>query len=343
MAGIQFAGCGEHQSGQRFLDSSDPRLIRHVASCETAGWGFTPLPAGKDQKLPQEFEDGVLISAEGAVPSSLDSIENNRHNGRHVPDYYRKPTTRGRFCGRYSVRGTDPKTGRLNFRRINCGSWGCSYCGPRKAKTARRAIREHAERLNLKYFLTLTIDLKKVEYQHKKLAVPHLRFCFNKFREYLWRKYRVRPTYISVVEFTQAGVPHLHIMIDRYIPQAWISETWAKLGGGKIVFIKQVTIAKVARYLSKYLTKELLLSAPKHSRRLCTSRDIKLFPKFVSGISWELRKSSIWHMLAENRMRDYSIQPNLFEFISLEFDEKGYLEAFQLHTDGCRVREKESG
>ena len=183
--------------------------------------------------------------------------------------------------------------------------------------------------------------MKKVEYQHKKFAVPHLRMCFNKFREYLRRKYDVPPTYISVLEFTKAGVPHLHVLIDRYIPQAWISDAWEKLGGGKIVFIKRVTIEKVARYLSKYLTKELLLSAPKGSRRLCTSRSIKLFPKFDSEISWELLKSSIYHMLAENRIRDFSLQPNLFEFISLEFDEEKYLKAFQLHTDG--VREKESG
>jgi hypothetical protein len=63
-----FVGCDEHQSGQRFLDSSAPRLIRHVALCEAAGVGVIPLPAGKDQKLSQEFEDGVLIGREAPVP-----------------------------------------------------------------------------------------------------------------------------------------------------------------------------------------------------------------------------------------------------------------------------------
>lgn len=48
---IRFAGRNAHQSGQRFLDSSVPRLIRHVVSCETADRGAHPLPAGKDQKL----------------------------------------------------------------------------------------------------------------------------------------------------------------------------------------------------------------------------------------------------------------------------------------------------
>ncbi len=46
----KFAGRGENQSGQRFLNGSAPRLIRQVASCETAGGESETLPAGKDQK-----------------------------------------------------------------------------------------------------------------------------------------------------------------------------------------------------------------------------------------------------------------------------------------------------
>ena len=69
---IKIAGSNENQSGQRFLDSSAPRLIRHVESCETAGGGITPLPAGKDQKLSREFEGGALIGSEATVPLPLD-------------------------------------------------------------------------------------------------------------------------------------------------------------------------------------------------------------------------------------------------------------------------------
>ena len=114
-----FAERGAIQSGQRFLDSSDPRLIRHVATRETAGRGITPLPAGKDEKLSREFEGGALIGREAPVPSLLDSITNNRHT---TPDYYTRPIGRGKHCGRYSIKGVDPKTGRRVHRRVNCGS-----------------------------------------------------------------------------------------------------------------------------------------------------------------------------------------------------------------------------
>jgi len=137
---------------------------------------------------------------------------------------------------------------------------------------------------------------------------------------------------VCVLEFTQAGVPHLHVLFDRYIHQRWISKVWDSLGGGRIVFIKQVTVRRVARYLSKYLTKELIMSAPKGTRRITTARSIKLFPKFNSGIAWELLKSSIWQMLAEEQTRQWGMQRNLYEFISMELDEERYLKMFQLHN-----------
>ena len=80
----EFAGRGENQSGQRFLDGSVPRLRRHVATCETAGGESNTLPAGKDEKPSREFEGGALIGREAPVPSLLDPITNNRHNGPRI-------------------------------------------------------------------------------------------------------------------------------------------------------------------------------------------------------------------------------------------------------------------
>jgi len=326
----KFAGCGEKQSGQRFLDGSDPRLGRHVASCETAGGESYSLPAGKDQKPSREFEGGTLIGREAPVPSSLDSLTNNRH--ARTQDPYARPEGRGKYCGRFSIKGKDPKTNRTVFRRINCGSWTCCYCGPRKAKRARRAIRAWAESLGLRYFLTLTLDPSKL--RDWENAVSYLRQVFNKFREYLRRHFRVVPNFICILEQTERGLPHLHILFDRYIEQRWISKTWDRLGGGRIVFIKQVTVRNVARYLSKYLTKELLLSAPKGTRRISTSRSIKLFPKYNSGISWELVRESIWQLLAAHRAASFRRQLDLFLSITMQFDEESFLMSFEFAEDG---------
>jgi hypothetical protein len=333
----KFAGCDEQQSGQRFLDSSAPRLIRHVVSCETAGgdwssleWDTYPLPAGKDQKLSWGFGgEATDERAIGACLPSLDSIPNNRHSA--VPDYYARPLGRGKYCGRWSIRGKDPKTGRTVFRRVNCGSWTCSYCGPRKAKLAKFRIRQQAENLDLRFFLTLTLDPSKVK--NERDQVKYVRLVFNRFREYLRRKYGQPPKFICILEFTKRGTPHLHILLDRYIPHEWISRTWDKLGGGRIVFIKKVTIRNVSRYLSKYLTKDLLLSAPKGARRITTARGIKLFPKFDSGIVWEFLRESIWQLLASQRAASLERQSDLFRCILLHMDEESFLKAFELVAD----------
>jgi hypothetical protein len=163
--------------------------------------------------------------------------------------------------------------------------------------------------------------------------VKHVRLVFNRFREYLRRKYGQPPKFICILEFTQRGTPHLHILLDRYIPQRWISNTWDRLGGGKIIFIKRVSVRNVSRYLSKYLTKDLLLPAPNGSRRITTARGIKLFPKFDSGIVWEFLRESIWQLLASQQAAAMERQSDLFRYILLYVDEQSFLKAFELVAD----------
>ena len=66
-----------------------------------------------------------------------------------------------------------------------------------------------------------------------------------------------------------------------------------------MVFIKYVDIHRISRYLSKYLTKELLLSAPKRSRRVTVSRGIVLFQKNKSSGDWQLIRKSIGILFVE--------------------------------------------
>jgi len=334
---IHVAGCDEQQSGQRFLDSSVPRLIQHVAFCETAGgdwssleWDTYPLPAGKDQKLSWGFggeapDDGRVA----ACLSSLDSIKNNRNNVQTEA----RPTGRGKWCGRWSMHGRNPINGRLCTRRMNCKSWSCSYCGPHRAKMAKKSIRENADALGMRIFLTLTLDPEKIQFiADPMVATRHIKKCWNKFRTYLKRYYGVVPRFITVLEFTKSGTPHLHVLLDRYIPQAWVSNVWSGLGGGRVVWVKR--IRDVSRYLSKYLTKDLLLSAPKGSRRITACRAIKLFPKWVGQhTTQEILKTSVWSLLEEARMSRALTEkaPSLLHGreLVLEPDREGFLQAFE--------------
>jgi hypothetical protein len=253
---------------------------------------------------------GVLRSAATQQVSSLDEIQNNRNTG--IPRSF-QALGRNPHCGIWSIVGVGDG-GLQKFHRLNCKCWGCKHCGPKKAKRYRYLIAQLAEQEHLTRFLTLTLDPKKIQGN----SVSYLRGVFNKFRLYLRRKFGSPIKYIAVLEFQKSGIAHLHVLVDRFIPQNWISDSWSALGGGNIVDIRYVDVHRISRYVSKYLTKELLLSAPKRSRRVTTSRSLHLLPKKDSNGSWELFKVSIFHLFS--RLSDLARD--------IQVDEDGVLESF---------------
>jgi len=246
--------------------------------------------------------------------SSLDLLKSNRYTSA-LSELQAKG--RKKYCGARTLRGRSGN-GRSEelLVRLDCKTWGCAYCGPRKAKRYKGAIRAIAERDGLNRFLTLTLDPRKIEGD----PVRYLRQVFNKFRVYLLRRYGHSIKYITVLEFHKSGIPHLHVLVDRYIPQEWISQAWSSLGGGKIVHIKIVDVHRISHYLAKYLTKELLLSAPARSRRITTSRSICLIAKKDSALVWAVSELSIFHW--------YSI----FYLIAqnTRCDEEGFVSSFSI-------------
>ena len=309
--GIDFAGGSTNQSGLRFLDSSVPRLIRQSASCKTAGGGSNPLPAGKDQKLSPEFEGGALIGRAAPVLSSLDEVQTNCD----------RPGDWKRNCGRFTVRGASKSTaGKTRYCRVGCKCWACSVCGPRRAAKYAIRIRQAAERLQLRTLLTLTLDPSKLKGEE---STAYINGVFADFRVYLRRRLGRAPLYIRVLEYQQNGNAHIHVLLNCYLPQSWISETWAALGGGKIVDIKRVDIHRVSHYLSKYLTKQMLMCAPKGARRVTTSKGIRLLEKQPSDFEWQMMRVPILSVLDTHRSHVTSIVP----------DADGYVLAFETFND----------
>jgi hypothetical protein len=232
----------------------------------------------------QAVEDKVF-GGEAAGVSSLDPIRSNRN----------RPTQRKPYCGLFTLAGQSLANNETQYHRLNCKTWGCSYCGPRRAKRYRHGIRAVAEQLKLQRFITLTLDPEKIGGAD---PVVHLRLTFNKLRTYLRRKYGSAPKYIAVLEFHENGKPHLHVLIDRFIEQAWLSAAWDAIGGGRIVDIRFVDLHRVSHYLAKYLTVDLLLSAPKGVRRVTCSRGIVLLECGAKTHRWYLLKTTIFYLYA---------------------------------------------
>jgi hypothetical protein len=189
-----------------------------------------------------------------------------------------------------------PDGNRCGFARIYCKAWDCTYCGPRKATRLCRHIERAAKEHGLSRFLTLTLDPKKLDPTVDQVAF--IREVWRKFRVYLAREYGQPVQFINVLECHKSGIPHLHILLDRFIRQQWISQCWSKLGGGRVVYIEKVNnLENVSWYLGKYLTKDVLLSARKGMRRYSTSRGIRLFPK-GEDLGWKQAPAPIEELLA---------------------------------------------
>jgi hypothetical protein len=208
------------------------------------------------------------------------------------------------------MQGYNKSSGAVRCQRLYCKTWKCPRCGPKRAKRTRYAIAAHAEEKHLNKFLTLTLDPEKLKGVQ---ATKYLKYCLHKFMTICRRQYGSQISYICVLEYHKNGNPHLHIVLDRYIDQAWIQEKWLAVGGGW-VFIEYVNVLKVANYLSKYLSKEMLTSpAPKGSRRVTTSRNIRLFPKIISDLIWTVRKKRIervrteFHCEAKSTLDEYGL------------------------------------
>ena len=235
-------------------------------------------------------------------------------------------------CGSWTIYGPDKETKHIRFLRLKCKCWKCPRCGPKKAKQLRYTTIQAAQKLNLKRLLTLTLDPAKLP--NDADSIRYLKECWSKFRVYLGRKYQTKVSFIAFMEIQKNGRAHLHILVDRYMPQTWVSQAWQSVGGGRIVDIRVVDIHRVALYVSKYLTKNLLDELPPRARRYSCSRNIQLFSRPSKDSPWKLikRPMNTLHGLLANLSYDH------------ELNDVGQLETFlvfdSLDAEGSNLLKK---
>lgn len=162
---------------------------------------------------------------------------------------------------------------------FRCGQWACYCCGYHMRQNLVEEIqRVTAERPEIRRMLTLTLDPAKAP-DNDDAKHRYLTERWNALRTELNDRYG-DISYIWVREDgekSDSPHPHMHILIDRYIPQDWLSRRFAALGGGEVVDIRYLDrVEKAAHYVGKYLTKEALSGLPDGIRRYGSSADIDL-------------------------------------------------------------------
>ena len=254
---------------------------------------------------------GVVVVGGMARLSSLDSSKHNCN----------KP------CGTTAATGrvTTGRKGARGYSRLYCKSWSCRYCGPKKAARIRERIVAESE--GAWPDSIPDADTRSEHSTGARSSVRYIRDVWRKFRVSLKRKLGKSVSFISVVELHKSGCPHLHALVDQYIPQAWISDAWSSLGGGRVVYIERVKdLRKIGWYLGKYLTKEMLLSPAGASRRYSSSRNIKLGSFEKCG--WRPAKYTMetLYRSAKNRI------------VHEVLDENGHVKSFMVAEEVVDVR-----
>jgi len=240
--------------------------------------GTVPVPGN----LPAE---AVAVSGGGGGGgSSLDDGKNNSRESQ--PAENDRYDCRDEFADMF-YRNPDGET--MAYR---CGSWDCYCCAHRMRmnliEELERLIEERPEMCRL---LTLTVGgdtgPETVEGQHR-----HLTDRFNALRTTLRDSYGDLSYVWIRHEGDENGRPHLHLLVDQYLPQEEISEMAERLGLGRVVDIRKVEARNAAKYLTSYLGKGTLANLPDGLRRYGSSSDISLEVR-SSGNSdgdWELMK-----------------------------------------------------
>jgi hypothetical protein len=238
----------------------------------------------------------VVAVSKSAEPSLLDDGKNNsRAADAPINDAFSTDDDDERYDCRHVYQNMEfenSETGETAGYR--CGSWDCYCC----AHNMRMNLIEELDRLvesrpEMRRLLTLTIDSKvpdapvETEEQHEYITQR-----FNALRTELNDEYGDLSYVWIRHEGDENGRPHLHLLVDRYLPQSELSAMSRRVGLGEVVDIRRVNARNAAKYLTSYLGKGTLANLPKGLRRYGSSADIDLAVRGGGGddeSDWQLR------------------------------------------------------
>ena len=158
---------------------------------------------------------------------------------------------------------------------FRCGSWRCRECAPKRAVRLAERIRSEAVEKGCTRLLTLTLRAGRVP---RRQSADYIWASWRRLRD-VWRHRGWSVSAIAVLEYTQRGTAHLHVLVSHYLDQRRLSADWkAATRGSYIVHVQQVDEQRVSAYVTKYLSKALDTGSehPKGRRRYSSSRDVCL-------------------------------------------------------------------
>lgn len=141
---------------------------------------------------------------------------------------------------------------RIFYRRyfLPCNSWSCKECAAVKSRKIAIKSRKAFEKDRVR-FMTLTAKTGQSITQ----MLISLKESWNRLRTELTRNGKKLKYFWCLEAGEKNHRPHLHVLIDRYIPQRRLSRLAARCGFGSIADIRAVKDSSVFNYVTKYLSK----------------------------------------------------------------------------------------
>jgi len=176
-------------------------------------------------------------------------------------------------CGKYwiTLRRNDPENFEVARLRLRCNSWLCDICRKKKSRKFALATEQFfkGDRVSI---LSLTMNRSRDISASYAVIKPN----WNRLRTFLTRKIG-RFKYVQVLEAQpKSGFPHLHVLINKYIPAAVLKKGISASGFGRIYDIKEVNDQGAFAYVRKYLSK-------KWSHEIALDIVVDLHMRFCSG------------------------------------------------------------
>jgi hypothetical protein len=111
----------------------------------------------------------------------------------------------------------------------------------------RTALDRAADRHRDAVVVTLTTDAKR--HSSVSEALSNLYGAKGRFMSWLATDYQLgkRPDNLSVLEFTESGLPHVHLVLfgmDWLLPQSQLSAKWDSLGQGSVVDVRSAECSR---------------------------------------------------------------------------------------------------
>lgn len=184
------------------------------------------------------------------------------------------------------------------------------------ARSIKRTSKKIRELVNCNFdndnssFLTLTFKDNITDYD---VAFS----SWKRFKQKVERKYKIKLSYLGVVEFQKRGAIHFHICLFNvpYLKHSELYDLWLSVTNGGGVYIEKVNTEEcdnVGAYVTKYITKDsddFFDNEYKGKKRYFTSRNLKEPTEIKYSPDMEEDFNNFMNGVKDNIVYEYTSKP----------------------------------